>query len=150
MASIRSVQIQESIHIRRPCETVWDYTQDFARRTQWDAAIVHVEDIQESPHRRVRVVGRGFRCTFEYKAAERPLHTSVIMKDVTSPLVTGGGGSWRYEPQDEGCLWTQTMRIELGRSWVVALCRPWLGWMLRRQVRTSMQKARTILETQPV
>ena len=142
-----SILIKESIVIRRPREVVWDFTQDFSKRPLWDDSIHEVEVLGKSPNRTVRVRGRGFGCIFEYKAAERPLHTSVIMKDVVSGLVAGGGGSWRYEPHEDGSVWTQSMRIDLKQRWGLRFFIPLIAFMLRRQVRKSMRRARDMLET---
>jgi len=147
--STHSIDIEENILIRRPCDAVWDFTQDFSRRNQWDSSVIQAEVIQDTPRRQVKVIGRGFRCTFEYKAEQRPRHTSVIMRDVASRLVSGGGGSWRYEPRDDGCLWTQTMRIDLKPSWVYRLFARPIGRMMRRQLRKSMQCARNLIEDSP-
>jgi Polyketide cyclase / dehydrase and lipid transport len=48
------VSVTESIWVARPPEAVWDYTQDFTRRTEWDAGIADASILEQEP-RTVRV-----------------------------------------------------------------------------------------------
>jgi len=41
----RNITITESLFISRAPETVWDFTQDYTRRPQWDATILAAEVI---------------------------------------------------------------------------------------------------------
>src|SRR5438552_7523247 len=99
-----NVTVKESIDIAAPPEAVWDYTQDWTRRTEWDPAIVAAEVLPGEP-RVVRVRGLGGGgFMIRYKLQERPVRTSLAMTDSTSRIVTGGGGSWSYEAREGGTL----------------------------------------------
>ena len=92
----------ESIWVACPPGEVWDYTQDFTRRTEWDAGIAEATILQQDPRRvRVKVAGLG-RMTVVYQLDRRPERTSAAFVDVESAWVSGGGGSWEYEAADGG------------------------------------------------
>ena len=132
-------------------EVVWDFTQDFARRASWDSNVRGAEVLTETPYRRVRIGGGGFRCVLEYKLYDRPRRTSLAMVEIEGTrLITGGGGSWAYEPTATGgTRWTQTNTIELADgpfAWLLA----WFAdGQLRRATRTSMAKAKRAIEAGP-
>jgi len=44
-----NVTVKESIWIAAPIEAVWDYTQDYAHRREWDDSILEAEVVQEEP-----------------------------------------------------------------------------------------------------
>lgn len=125
---------------------MFDYTQDYARRAEWDPAVTAASVLNESP-RRIRVVVRGLGTfTVEYRLFRRPDRTSAAFVDVESRLISGGGGSWRYEPSGQGTDWTQTNTLELGRSRLVRLIAPLVERNLRSSMRRSMARAARILE----
>ena len=64
------VSVTESIWVASPPEAVWDYTQDFTRRTEWDAGIAEATILEQEP-RTVRVTVA--RCCLTYVAAVRAL-----------------------------------------------------------------------------
>ncbi|MCK6497912.1 MAG: SRPBCC family protein [Nitrospira sp.] len=137
------VTVRESLFVPAPPARVWDYTQDYECRCDWDSSIVEARVTALAPRRMVAVRCRGgMRCTFRYKADERPRRTSVAMVDVRSRLIEGGGGAWRYEEAPGGTLWTQvnTLRFRGGLS--VRVLRPLLKWWLHRQTRRAMRRAR--------
>jgi hypothetical protein len=47
-----NVTVKESILIKASLESVWDFTQDYNRRTQWDHLVKHARVEQESPRKR--------------------------------------------------------------------------------------------------
>ena len=109
------VSVTESIWVACPPEAVWDYTQDFTRRTEWDAGIAEATILQQDPRTvRVKVAGLG-RMTVVYQLDRRPERTSAAFVDVESAWVSGGGGSWEYEAADGGTRWQQTNSLELKR-----------------------------------
>ena len=66
------VSVTESIWVACPPEAVWDYTQDFTRRTEWDAGIAEATILAEDPRTvRVKVAGLG-RMTVVYRARPAP------------------------------------------------------------------------------
>ncbi|MGH2591930.1 MAG: SRPBCC family protein, partial [Anaerolineae bacterium] len=50
-----NVTVKESIWIAAPIETVWDYTQDYAQRHDWDDSILEAEVVQEEPARLIHI-----------------------------------------------------------------------------------------------
>jgi hypothetical protein len=137
------VTITESLFVRAEPEVVWDFTQDFARRTRWDASVLEAEVLAESPQRRVRIRGvGGLRCVLEYKQFERPQRTSLAMTEISgSPLIVGGGGSWSYERDGGATRWTQTNTLLLGLGPLGWLAAPLVRWQLQRATRKAMSNA---------
>ena len=140
------ITVTESLFIARSPEDVWDYTQDYAARSEWERSILeaHVSDAGPLPSVRVRIAG-GTSGVFRYKLFDRPRRTSVVLSDVESALITVGGGSWSYEARDGGTLWTQTNSIEVRA--VAVLLAPLVRWNLRGATRRAMRRAKRALET---
>jgi Polyketide cyclase / dehydrase and lipid transport len=143
------VSVTEAVFVSRPPETVWDYTQDFSRRTEWDAGIAETTILQQDPRTvRVNVPGLG-RMTVVYRLDRRPERTSAAFVDVESAWVSGGGGSWEYEPADGGTRWQQTNSLELKRPRLAFLFGPLLERGLRRSTQRAMAEAKRRLEAEP-
>ena len=88
------ITVRESVDIGASPNAVWDYTQDWTRRSEWDPSIKAAEVLQPAPKLLVRVdSGSGTAFTARYKQYERPHHTSLAMVDC-SPAWMGGGGAW--------------------------------------------------------
>src|SRR4051794_28012897 len=112
----QNITVRETIFIDAPIERVWDYTQDFTHRPEWDRSIVDAEVLQREPAVvRVKVKG-GVSMTATYKLRDRPRKTSLVMTDSTSRILSGGGGSWSYEPSGGGTSFTQTNTITVRRG----------------------------------
>lgn len=136
------VTVRETLVVPAAPARVWDYTQDYACRPDWDSSIIEAKVTAVTPRRTVAVRCRGgMRCTFRYKVDERPRRTSVAMVDVHSRIVEGGGGSWQYEDVPGGTRWTQVNTLRLRGGACVSVLRPLLKWWLRRQTRRAMQRA---------
>ena len=131
-----NITVRESIRIDAPPEVVWDYTQDWTRRTEWDPGIVAAELLPGEP-RSVRVRGRGgLKLLVQYKLQDRPKRTSLVMMDAVGAAVRGGG-SWEYAADGDATIFTQTNTLVV-RNRVVA----WLiGWLLRRALASSTRAA---------
>src|SRR5262245_50223347 len=135
-----------SIDIAGSPEEVWDFTQDFSKRTSWDTAFSSCE-LLPAPQRRVFVRSRFVCAVLEYKVFDRPQKTTLQMTDVASYIVEGGGGSWTYEAQGGGnTRWTQSNSLVLRDTLLAKFLRPLVRWSLARNTRRSMRKARRILE----
>jgi Polyketide cyclase / dehydrase and lipid transport len=143
------VTVTESIWIDRSPEDVFDYTQDYARRTEWDTGISAAKLVDTEPRTaRIRVKNLG-TMTVVYRLDRRPERTSAAFNDVDSAWVNGGGGSWQYEPENGGTRWQQTNSLELKRPWLGVLVGPLLESGLRHSTRTSMAEAKRRLEAKP-
>ena len=142
------VTVTEAVWVDRPPEAVFDYTQDYTRRTEWDAGISEASVLSTSPRAaRVTVPGLG-RTTVVYQLDRRPERTSAVFQDIESRWVTGGGGSWRYEPEAGGTRWTETNTLELRRTWLLRPLVPIVAWNMRRSTRRAMAEAKRRLEAE--
>jgi hypothetical protein len=104
----RTVTVSHTVHVDRSPEAVFDFTQDYGRRTEWDPTVRSARLLSEDP-RRVQVVMEGIGpLVIEYKLFRRGERTSAAFNDVKARLISGGGGSWSYEGRDAGTDWTQT------------------------------------------
>ena len=52
------ISVTESVFVARPPDEVFDFTQDYAYRAEWDAGVTSATVLGEEP-RRVRVAMRG-------------------------------------------------------------------------------------------
>ena len=142
----RVVSVTESIWVDRPPEDVFDYTQDYARRTEWDAGIAEATIVGAEPREaRVRIAGLG-SMTVRYQLDRRPERTSAAFVDVDSSWITGGGGSWQYDPENGGTRWQQTNSLELKRPRLTRFLAPMIERNLRQSTRRSMAEAKRRLE----
>ena len=143
----RTVTVTETIHVARSPEDVFDYTQDYATRSAWDRQILAAEVLGDAP-RRVRLKARGLG-TFllEYQLFRRGDRTSAAFRDLRSPIVSGGGGSWRYEPAAGGTDWTQTNTLEMRYPRLFGWMAGYLERTLRAGTREAMAAAKSIMES---
>jgi hypothetical protein len=83
----RLVSVTESVFVARPPQDVFDFTQDYARRAEWDAGVTHAELLSEEP-RAARVTIRGLgKATVTYQLFRRPERTSAAFTDVESAWI---------------------------------------------------------------
>ncbi len=142
---MRKVTASHSIQIRATPERVWDYTQNWNRRPEWDFLVSRAKVIKETP-RTVWVHGRGgLEIEVVYKLWERPRLTTLAMK-LHSFWVMGGGGSWKYEAAQDGTLWTQHNTLELREDFWGKLAAPLLSRLLLFMTRKIMEKAKEVIE----
>ncbi len=139
--------IKYSILITKPREVVWDYTQNYEYRTKWDSAVLDTSVIQTEPERVVRVKTKGrTKMTFVYKLDDRPNKTSLAGREIESPFIESAGGSWTYEDQSGGTLWTQTNTIIFKNSILLPLLLPLYKMMFQNQTKQAMKKAKGLIE----
>ena len=142
----RTVTVTETIHVDRSPEHVFDFTQDYDRRTTWDAGIAEASYVSRDPVRaRVKVPGMG-SATVEYRLYRRGDRTSAVFTDVDSWIVVGGGGSWRYEPSGQGTDWTETNTLELRHPRLTGWLAPLIERIVRSSTKTAMRKAKAMME----
>ena len=147
MTARRVVTVTETIHVGRDPESVFDLTQDYAHRRDWDASITAVEPLDEAARRyRLTVAGIG-SFTVAYRLFRRPERTSAAFVDPDSRWISGGGGSWEYVPRDGGTVWSQTNTLELRHPRLMALLAPMVERNLRAGMRRSMAAAKAVLES---
>lgn len=142
-----TVTARESIHVERPPGVVFDYTQDYATRTDWDPTVMSAKVLSEDP-RRVQAVMRGIGpLVIEYKLFRRGERTSAAFTNVESTLISGGGGSWAYVASGSGTEWTQTATLEFRHVLVGWLLGPLLRRNMSSLMRKAMSEAKRIMES---
>jgi hypothetical protein len=142
------INAQVSVTIQAAPEKVWDYTQDWRRRREWDVSVLEVLKIEDEPRKHVRArFAGGMTCDVEYKLNDRPRKTALAMLNSTSPWFTGGGGSWRYDAVGSGTLWVQTNTLVLADRLPMRMLRPLLEAGLRLSTRRAMVKAKRLIES---
>lgn len=142
-----TLNITEHIFVNRPPDVVFDFTQDYERRAEWDSNVIEASVLQTKPLPQVRVrVRGGFQCVFEYKLFDRPRATSLIMRDVVSTMIAGGGGSWQYVAKDGGTLWAQVNSVTLADRKLCKVLRPLIAAMFRYRTRKAMKQAKRLME----
>lgn len=134
--------------INASVEKVWDFTQDWKRRTEWDDSVDGVMEIREEAQKFVRAKFKG-GMTFDvlYKASERPKYTSLTMIGTHSALITGGGGSWVYKSHQGKTEWVQNNTIILQDGLFGKLIAPIVRIFLKWSTLKSMAKAKALLES---
>lgn len=136
-----------TIHVNRPPDAVYDYTQDYSTRSVWDPSITNVEVLSESP-RTYRLVIKGIGTfTIEYRLDRRGDRTSAAFTEVHATFFSGGGGSWAYEARDGGTDWTATNTFELKHRLLGRVLAPMVRWQMLRSMRKSMAAAKEIMES---
>lgn len=141
------ITVTESTFIARPPDVVWDFTQDYSRRREWDSAILEAVVVSRDPVPRVRIAAAGgLKAIFQYKEFLRPVRTSLALEDVQSAVVSGGGGSWSYESVVGGTRWTQTNTIVLKPGWWRRALAPLMRITMRAATRKAMANAKRALE----
>ena len=143
-----TVTVSHTVHVSRSPEEVFDYTQDYTTRMDWDPTVKSAKVLSEDP-RRVQVALEGIGpLVIEYKLFRRGERTSAAFTDVSSRLIAGGGGSWSYEPRDGGTDWTETSTLEFRNGLVGRLFAPLLRRNMATLTRKAMDKAKSIMESQ--
>jgi hypothetical protein len=145
----QAVTVSHTVHVSRTPEEVFDYTQDYSTRMEWDSTVISAKVLSEDP-RRVQVVMQGIGpLVIEYKLFRRGERTSAAFNDVGSRLIAGGGGSWSYEARDGGTDWTETSTLEFRNGLAGRLFAPILRRNMTTLTRKAMEKAKSIMESAP-
>ena len=145
--SSRRITVTESIQVDRPPAEVFDFTQDYARRGEWDRLVTGTRSLDGGVRRfRIRVRGTG-SYTIEYRLFRRAERTSARFTDVDSSWLAGGGGSWRYQPSGSGTRWVQTNTLELRPRWWLRPARSLVRLALRHSMRRAMSNAKRLMES---
>ena len=143
----QTVTVSHTVHVDRSPEDVFDYTQDYSKRSTWDPDNADSVLLSEEP-RRIRSTIKGVgSAVVEYKLFRRPERTSAAFTEVNSRYVTGGGGSWSYAAKDGGTDWTQINTIELITGFMSRLLAPIVRRSLASSMGKSMAAAKSIMES---
>ena len=145
----RTITVSETIEVARQPAAVFDYTQDYTTRSDWDPAVKRARVLSDDP-RRVEITSPGLGTyVLEYRLFRRGESTSAAFTGLRSWLFRGGGGSWRYEPRGAGTSWTQTNSIELRHPRLTGWLAPMIERTLRSSMRRAMTRAKAIIEGGP-
>ncbi len=145
--AMNKVTVSESIQVEANPETVWDYTQDWRRRSEWDRSIVSASYISESAPATVQVGGAGgLLFKVSYRTADRPRLTTLAMTDMKSFWLKGGGGSWKYEEKNGKTFWTQHNTLVIRDDFLGKIFRPLFAFVLASTTKKMMGRAKAILE----
>jgi carbon monoxide dehydrogenase subunit G len=100
------MRIEETFHVDRPPETVFDYMTDPANLAAWQTVKTKVEPLTEGPPRlgtRIRErtkppVGKEFEQVVEFTEFDRPrrFHTHIV--EGPAPI----DGTWSFAPEGDG------------------------------------------------
>jgi hypothetical protein len=149
MASDRvTVTATHTVHVARAPEHVFDFTQDYARRAEWDQTVKSAQVVSEEP-RVVQMVLQGMgEVTLRYQLYRRGERTSAAFEVPASRVFLGGGGSWSYVARDRGTDWTDTSTLELRASLLGRLTALLIRATLGANVRKAMNKAKELMEAE--
>ena len=139
--------IRHSIVINKPKEVVWDYTQNYDNRTAWDSSVLAATVLQTTPNRivKLKMIG-GTSMTYVYKLDDRPNKTTLVAREVTSPIIASLGGTWIYEDQDNQTRWTQAGSVILKKQFLAMLMLPICKMAFTMFTKKAMQKAKHQIE----
>ena len=144
--SAPTLHIEHSINIPISAEELWDFTQDYSRRSDWDYSVKSATLIAEQPSRSARLeLHGGDVMTFIYKLDERPRKTSLEARDIKSLLVSRAAGWWEYEQRGNLTVWTQANTIVLKDTWYCRLIAPVFRRVLHYTTQLSMKRAARLI-----
>jgi len=103
---MKSIKFEESIVIGRPPEEVFDFTQDYSKRLQWDTFLKRADLLQgaSAAGKSVQaycVAKNGLGMVTEYVTFNRP-HATAIKMTKGPFMFNAFQGSWRFKQVDTG------------------------------------------------
>ena len=145
----QTVTVSHTVHVDRSPEEVFEYTQDYSTRSDWDPTVKSANVLSHEPLR-VQAVMEGLGpVVIEYTLFRRGERMTAAFSGVRSRVFSGGGGSWGYQARDGGTDWTQTSTLEFRSSFVGRLLGPLIRRNMATLTRKSMAKAKAIMEAPP-
>jgi hypothetical protein len=145
---MRKITATHAIVIQAKPEEVWDYTQNWNRRPEWDVSVTRAKVLKEQPRTVWVHMRAGLELEVTYKHFERPRLTTLALKLIGFPWIKGGGGSWKYEAEGAGTRWTQHNTLELREDFVGRVTAPVFSRILQRLTIRMMERAKEIIETE--
>lgn len=145
---MNKVTVTETLAIDATPEAVWEFTQDWRRRHEWDRSVLSAEYLTTTSPVSLKVHGAGgltFKVT--YKLSDHPRLTTLIMTDMSSFWLKGGGGSWKYESRNGKTCWTQHNTLVLRDGLLGMMFRPLFTLILTVTTRQLMKRARQRIES---
>ena len=144
---MNKVTVSAAIQVNESPTVVWDYTQDWRRRTEWDRSVVSAQYLSEVSPVAIQVQGAGgLKFKVNYKTIDRPRLTTLAMTETNSIWLKGGGGSWKYEDKEGKTLWTQHNTLILRDDLLGRVFRPLFAIILAITTRHIMRTAKANIE----
>lgn len=143
-----TITIKESIFVALPPDAVYDFTQDYTKRPEWDRLIKEAKVVSEDPRVVDMVAKDESTMTVRYDKEQRPETTVLTIIEINSQMMKGGEYHWHYQAQDGGTLWTQENTIHLKDALWAKLMLPAAGKYFKDKTVQAMQKAKEMMEMQ--
>jgi hypothetical protein len=142
------ITVEDEIRIAAPVDAVWDLTQDWPRRHEWDPFVRDAVVESADPLVLRLTLERGVRATGRATEYERPRLARLALSDLQGGgPVKSGEGTWEYEDNGDGTtLLRQRLTLELGGMMGRAAA-PMVKSGLEQASRTALARVRERLET---
>ena len=144
--------VEASIHIGAPIEDLFDLTQDYRRRLDWDPFLRDLRFLNGATEAAVGVQVRvrawnGLTMTVKYVALDRP--RVVAMRMLSGPFfLRAFVGSWRFAQTDDGATRVVFRYVFESRwHWLRWLLDPLIATAFRRDVRARLRGLKRGAET---
>jgi uncharacterized protein YndB with AHSA1/START domain len=150
-------RIEASIEIAAPPTTVFRFSHDLDRRSEWDERVVGIALITSAPVRRGSLIridagrGRQFQFTWEGEYTEYHMSSGSTLKVIdaapASPFKSGLE-TWRLSQTEGGTRFTLTWEYQ--SRGMVSRVLDFLGrrGATRRTIRQSLKNLRTLIEAE--
>ena len=140
------INIEESVTIARPVESVFTFATDFQNNTRWQTNVILTEQTSEGPlgeGTTYRLVNRFMGKHFDSNGVISEYIPNQICsyRFVSGPV--GGNSSFIFEPVNGGTLFITKGAIKLKNFKSIGFL---ARHKARRQVRNDLQKLKRILE----
>ena len=142
------MRIEQTFHVARPPEAVFDYLTDPSKLMEWQTAKTSVETLTDGPPRRGTRVrertkppgGKEFEQVVEFTAFDRPRRVQTHIVEGPYPV----DGTWSFEPDGAG---TRVHFVADGQlKGAMRLLGPLAARMIARQFRGYHEHLRRNLE----
>lgn len=143
---VHFVKIRQRIVIDRNKEDVWDYTQNFSNRPEWDRSVKAVDIVQKNPTQVKLVFKNDSNITLEYQMENRPNKATLTIRKSESRIIQTGSGTSSFEERSGTTLWTETVTYVMKRKPLMGLLLPWYNLLFSIKLRSAMHRAKSILE----
>lgn len=136
---MKSIKFVEKIVIQSNFELIFDYTQDYHRRLQWDTFLIRAELIEGATQaakgvKAYCVAKNGMGMVTEYVSFRKPQVTAIKM--TKGPfLFRSFLGSWTFKPLNE----TET-EVSFLYSFTLRFPFQWLGQLVKRNLMRNVQQ----------
>ncbi len=141
------ITVKNEVLINSTKENVWNFTQNFDNRKIWDKSILECQVLQKKPFKLIwiKTIG-GIKAKLKYKICDKANKTTLKLIDVESFIINGGGGSWKYETENNQTKWTQVNSLVFKNRFWFLLLGSILRIRLNANTKKSMKIAKSLIE----